>query len=60
MNANQKELGEARHDAGGFDADANYLAQQENYIVGVVFTVGVGNFGEFSGICVHLRSSAGK
>jgi hypothetical protein len=45
MNAKGRESekeGKALHDAGGFDGDADYLANQENEIVGIVFTVRVG------------------
>ena len=43
-------------DADGFDADADYLAHQENDVVGVVFTIGVGF--AFDLILVDLRRNA--
>lgn len=45
MNANEresKEPGEALYNAGGFNADANDLADEADDVAGVVFTVRVG------------------
>jgi hypothetical protein len=45
MQPNKRESekpGEALDDADGFDADADYLANEENDVVGVAFTIGVG------------------
>jgi hypothetical protein len=52
--------GEAVYDADGFDAHADYLAHQENDVVGVVFTVGVGfafDLNVSGGMPVRVRDS---